>query len=209
MQRALAEIADALRALATTGLHYAENPFDRERYDRALALAARLGALVSDAEPAVIERIYRAADEGYVTPKLDVRMAVFRDERVLLVQERADQRWALPGGFVDIGDSPAEAAVRETAEEAGVDVRAERLVGIFDRRLRPEAPPALFHIHKVIFTGRLVDPDASARAGHEAIDARFFPLDALPELSLGRTLPFHIEAARRVARDPALPALFD
>jgi ADP-ribose pyrophosphatase YjhB (NUDIX family) len=136
-------------------------------------------------------------------------MAVFRGEGVLLVQERADERWSLPGGFVDVGDSPAEAAVRETAEEAGVEVRAERLVGIFDRRLRPEAPPALFHIHKVLFTGRLVDPDATARAGHEVLDARFWPLEALPELSLGRTLPFHIEAALRAARDPALPALFD
>jgi 8-oxo-dGTP pyrophosphatase MutT (NUDIX family) len=207
--KALLEIADRLRAIAKTGLHFTEGVYDRERYEQALALAARLATIGSDLAPARIESLFRDSDSGYVTPKLDVRMAVFRDDRVLLIRERHDGRWSLPGGYVDVGDSPAEAAVRETWEEATLRVRTSRLVGIFDRRFRPEAPPHLFHIHKVVFTGEPLDPHAEPSAGEEAFDAGFHPIDRLPELSLGRTLPFHIHEALRVARDPAALPYFD
>jgi ADP-ribose pyrophosphatase YjhB (NUDIX family) len=208
MRRALLAIADEMRALATTGLHYTEGPFDRERYAKLLELAARLAAEAAGEDPAEIERLFRMSDDGYATPKLDVRLALFRGDEVLLVRESMDGRWSLPGGFVDVGDSPSEAAVREAAEEAGVDARIERLAGVFDTRLQPDCPPHLFHIHKLVFVGKLVDSNAVPRAGSEATDAGWFPLAALPELSLGRTLPLHIREALRVARDPrALPYL--
>jgi ADP-ribose pyrophosphatase YjhB (NUDIX family) len=174
-----------------------------------MRLAARLGGTAADEDVTSVDGIYRGADRGYVTPKIDVRMAVFRGDRVLLIQERADRLWALPGGYADIGDTPSESAVRETLEEAGVAVRAERLVGVFDRRLQPEAGPHPFHIYKLVFTGELRDPEAEPRAGSEACDARFFPLDALPDLSLGRTLPLHIEEALRVAHGPDTSPYFD
>ena len=137
-----------------------------------------------------------------------MRLALFRGGDVLLVRERMDGRWSLPGGFVDVGDSPSEAAVREAAEEAGVEARVERLAGVFDTRLQPDCPPHLFHIHKLVFVGTLLDPNAEPRAGSETSDAAFHPLAALPELSLGRTLPLHLREAARVARDPrALPYL--
>ena len=209
MRDELIAIADRIRALATTGLHFTEGPFDRERYEKLLELAAQLAARGAGDEPAAMLQLFRAADEGYVTPKLDVRLALFRTDEVLLVRERVDGRWALPGGFVDIGDSPSEAAVREAVEEAGVLARVERLAGVFDTRLQPDCPPHLFHIHKLVFVGRLVDPAAPPRAGSEATDAAFFPVAALPELSLGRTLPLHVREALRVARDPAALPYFD
>jgi ADP-ribose pyrophosphatase YjhB (NUDIX family) len=209
MPTELLRIADELRAIATTGLHFTEGEYDRERYDRLLALAARLAACALPVPTEDIESLYRDADRGYVTPKLDVRMAVFRAHHVLLVQERVDDRWALPGGYVEVGDTPSEAAVRETAEEAGVEVRADRLAGVFDYRLQPSAPPHLFHIHKLVFCGRLADLGAEPRAGGETLDARFFALDELPELSLGRTLPIHIECALAATLDPGKPAHFD
>lgn len=209
MTRELLAIADQMRALATTGLHFTEGSFDRERYEKLLALAARLAAHGASDEPIALERLFRATDEGYVTPKLDVRLALFRGDGVLLVRERVDGRWALPGGFVDVGDSPSEAAVREAVEEAGVVARVERLAGVFDTRLQPECPPHLFHIHKLVFVGRLLDPESEPRAGSEATDAAFFPVGQLPELSLGRTLPLHVREALRVARDPAALPYFD
>ena len=127
------QIADELRALATTGLHFTEGPFDRERYDRLLVLAAELASLGGAGERALVLDLYRAADQGYVTPKLDVRMALFRGDRVLLVRERVDGRWCMPGGFVDVGDSPTEAAARETIEEA---VRAGMLRAVDDAQER-------------------------------------------------------------------------
>jgi ADP-ribose pyrophosphatase YjhB (NUDIX family) len=203
----LIEIADELRALASTGLHFTEGEYDRERYARLLELAAELAALGGAGEPKRLIELFRE-DFGYVTPKLDVRLALFRGDRVLLVRERADGRWALPGGFVDVGDSPSEAAARETREEAGIAARVERLAGIFDNRLHPDCPAHLFHIHKLVFVGHALDPHAHPRAGSEASDADFHPLDALPELSLSRTLPLHLSHARRVALDPqALPYL--
>ena len=198
-----------MRALATTGLHFTESDFDRERYQELMRLAAHLASLRAGADAAQIERIYHQADEGYVTPKLDVRMAVFRTGHILLVRERADSRWAMPGGYVDIGDSPSEAAVRETAEEAGLEVRARRLAGVFDCRLQPEAPAHLFHIHKLVFTGEVLDPGAQPVPGSEASAARFCPLEELPDLSLGRTLPLHIREAKRVADDPSQLPYFD
>lgn len=209
MARVLLELADEIRALALTGLHYTEGPFDRERYEKLLALAARLASHGATAEPERLELVFRGADQGYVTPKLDVRLAIFRGESVLLVRERMDGRWALPGGFVDVGDSPSDAALREAAEEAGVVARVQRLAGVFDTRLQPDCPPHLFHIHKLVFTGQLVDPDAEPIAGSEATDARYWPLAALPELSLGRTLPLHLREALRVARDPNALPYFD
>ncbi len=209
MQRRVLEIADELRAIATTGLHFTDGEFDRERYQQLLALAARLGSLVTGHEPDELERIYRFSEVGYVTPKLDVRLALFRDERVLLVRERSDGRWSLPGGYVDVGDSPAEAAARETAEEAGVEARAVRLAGIWDRRLYPELPPHLFQIFTLVFAGELLDPRAEPRAGSEATDAAFHPLASLPELSHGRTQPRYIDAALRSLRDPAAHPHFD
>jgi ADP-ribose pyrophosphatase YjhB (NUDIX family) len=202
------QIADELRALATTGLHFSQGEFDRARYDRLLLLAAELAALEGAGEPRHMLELFRAADQGYVTPKLDVRMALFRGDGVLLVRERVDGLWCLPGGFVDVGDSPTEAAARETLEEAGVVARVRRLAGIFDNRLHPDCPAHLFQIHKLVFVGELVDAHAAPRAGSEASDAAFHALDSLPPLSLGRTLPLHLEHARRVARDPhALPHL--
>ena len=208
MRRTLLEVADELRGIARNGLRFSDGPFDLERYERVLSLAVRLAAAADERSLEELTRAYRA-DDGYLTPKLDVRMAIFREDSVLLVQERADSRWALPGGFVDIGDSPSSAAIRETFEEAGLEVRACRLAGIFDLRLQPEAPPSLFHIHKILFTGTLLDPGGLPRAGHEALDARFFKVNALPELSLARTLSLHIREAQRIARDPEALPYFD
>jgi ADP-ribose pyrophosphatase YjhB (NUDIX family) len=202
----LLEIADQLRALATNGLHITQGPLDPERYEKKLTMSAQLAARATGHDGSQLEVAFRAADQGYVTPKLDVRLALFRGDEVLLVREQTDGRWAMPGGFIDVGDSPSEAAVREAVEEAGVVARVERLAGVFDTRLQPDCPPHLFHIHKLVFTGRLVDPKAEPRAGSEATAADWFPLTGLPELSLGRTLPLHIREALRVARDPsALP----
>ena len=219
MSSTLLEIADELRAIATTGTHFAENEFDRERYKSLLGLAARLASTAGAGPAEQLERIYGEADRGYVTPKLDVRLAVFRDgpesatgsggDRVLLVRERSDGRWCLPGGYVDVGESPSEAARRETREEASVTVRVTGLVGIFDNRLQPQAPPHLFQIYKLLFTGELVEAGAEPSAGSEADAAAFHPVARLPELSLGRTLPAHVAMAHSYARGESPRTHFD
>ena len=125
------------------------------------------------------------------------------------MRERSDGRWALPGGYADIGDSPSEAALRETSEEAGVEARVLALVGVFDNRLRPDAPPHAFHIYKLLFLGELWPADQEPAAGSEADDAAFHPIARLPELSRGRTLELHIELAWAFARGENQRAHFD
>lgn len=207
MSRKLFELADEIRAIAMTGLHYTDGDFDRERYERLVSLAALIGAAGAPGEAKALEAVFRA-DAGYITPKIDVRLAVFRRGDILLVREKSDGNWAMPGGYAEVGDSPSESATRETLEEAGVETRVRGLAGLFDCRLQPTAPAHLFHIYKLVFTGELLKADAAPCAGHEVEDAAFHPLDGLPELSLGRTLPLHIQEALRVAEDPrALPYL--
>src|SRR5690242_12160345 len=121
-----------IAAVAQTGLEYTRDPYDRERYELLRALAAEMLAekLQIAAEPvaALLE-----LEQGYATPKVDVRAAVFRDEKLLLVRERSDGGWTLPGGWADVGETPAESVVKEVREEAGYDVRAVRLLAFLDR----------------------------------------------------------------------------
>ena len=112
------DAARRLHALARTGLHFCAGEYDRERYEQIERIAAEL---LADGEPAcarVLELWSR--EEGYVTPKIDVRGAVFRGGAVLLVRERSDGLWTLPGGWADVGETPSQAVTREIEQESGI-----------------------------------------------------------------------------------------
>src|SRR5207237_10782859 len=103
---------------------------------------------------AALETVF-AAEQGHATPKVDVRGAVFREERILLVSELADAgRWTLPGGWADVGESPSSAVEREVLEESGYRTRAVRLVALYDRsrhghdRNRDGERPHVWHTWK-------------------------------------------------------------
>jgi ADP-ribose pyrophosphatase YjhB (NUDIX family) len=122
-----------LQAIAPTGLTYAKDPYDMERYRSVRQIAAEiLAAGSSGVLPNQIVDLF-ARDVGYATPKVDVRAAVFSDKGLLLVRERSDGAWTLPGGWADVGDTPALATVREVKEESGYDVVATKLAAVYDR----------------------------------------------------------------------------
>src|SRR5829696_2319921 len=118
-----------LQAIAQSGLAYAKDPFDVERYEAVTEVAAEMAASHSGAEPDQLYGLFDA-ERGYATPKLDVRGVVFKGEAVLLVRERDDGSWALPGGWIDVGESPSEAVIREVYEESGYRVRASKLLAL-------------------------------------------------------------------------------
>ena len=124
--------ARELQAIAQTGLEFAKDPYDRERYIAVRALAARMMAQRASADPTSVEKLF-AEQTGYATPKVDVRGAVFREDgRILLVREVADSgRWSLPGGWAEVNQSPREAVVREVLEESGFAVTARKLAAIY------------------------------------------------------------------------------
>jgi ADP-ribose pyrophosphatase YjhB (NUDIX family) len=203
--RNLLEWARQVQAIAQNGLAFTHDPFDRERYTQLTELVALL--LARELEmPIDAARALWSDEHGYATPKVDVRGGVFIHERVLLVRERSDGRWTLPGGWVDVNDAPSEAVAREILEESGYQARAVKLAALFDKNRHPH-PPGVHHNYKLFFLCELTGGAAAASAETDA--AEFFPLQALPPLSTGRVLATQIERLYQHHLDPSLPTDFD
>ncbi|MDE2294121.1 MAG: NUDIX hydrolase [Gammaproteobacteria bacterium] len=200
--------AKRLHAIASTGLHYAEGPYDRERYAEAAAIASEMLAALADVPPRRIRELVPDFARGYATPLVEVRAAIVdRGTRILLVREASDGRWTLPGGFADVGRSPRENVVKEVLEEASIRVDARTLYAVrYKARHRYDADTRDFY--KLFFLCERLD-DAAPRPGAETTDAGFFAEDSIPPLSTGRTLPEDVAAAFARARDPMRPPDID
>jgi ADP-ribose pyrophosphatase YjhB (NUDIX family) len=145
-------------------------------------------------------------DSGYATPKVDVRGAAFKDGRVLLVKEITDGKWTLPGGWADVNQTPAECVVREIAEESGFQARAIKLAAVYDYQRRNHVRHK-DSIYKLFFICEILG--GAARPSNETSEVAFFALDALPELSIGRSTAAQIERMFEHRADPTLATEFD
>lgn len=126
------EWSQRLQAIAQNGLTYSDNPYDVERYKQMRTIASEVMSSYSDLEATYLQDLF-AKEQGYATPKIDARGAVFEDNRILLVKEREDGCWTLPGGWVDVGDTPSGAVEREIYEESGYEAQATKLIAVYDR----------------------------------------------------------------------------
>jgi ADP-ribose pyrophosphatase YjhB (NUDIX family) len=180
--------ARRVQALAQNGLTYTEGVFDRERYHELQSIAAQMLSALGGGEPPRVEDDLKL-ESGYATPKVDVRGVVFRGEEILLVREKDDGRWTLPGGWADGGDSPSEAVVREIREESGYETRAVRLLGLYDRD-RQGHPPLQWYVYKLFIECELTG--GAPLHSIETDGVEFFRQNELPELSLERVLPGQI-----------------
>jgi ADP-ribose pyrophosphatase YjhB (NUDIX family) len=201
--------AVTLAALAQSGLSYGPGEFDADRYRKMAVVAADLLEATSVEVPAADWLADLGRDQGHATPKVDVRGAlVDAQDRILLMQERSDHRWSLPGGWADPGDTPTGAVVREIREETGYPAEVVKLVGVWDRDTRGHRPRLPISIYKLFFlcrvTGAPTAPDAL-----ETLDVGWFPLDELPELSPGRVNRWELERMVAHARNPGLPTEYD
>lgn len=197
--------AQRLSAIAQTGLAYAPPVYDRERYEQIREIAAEILAGYSD-EPIETVRGLISADDGYATPKVDVRAAVFQGDRLLYVRETEDGLWTLPGGWADVGQSAAESVVREVREESGFEVKAVKLLAVYERDRHPH-PPILYHSWKMFFLCELTGGEA--RTSHETSGVAFHDEDEIPPLSLPRVLPEQIRHLFEHHRNPDLPTTFE
>jgi ADP-ribose pyrophosphatase YjhB (NUDIX family) len=194
-----------VQAIAQNGLAFTRDPFDRERYTQLAELVTGLlSAQLSI--PAATARALFEDEHGYATPKVDVRGGVFDGDRVLLVRERSDGRWTLPGGWVDVNDAPSEAVAREIKEESGYHARAVKLAALVDKNRHPH-PPGVHHIYKLFFVCELLGGSPAASNETDAVD--FFPVGALPQLSTGRVLSSQISRLYEHRLNPGLPTDFD
>ena len=201
----LLQWARRLQAIAQTGVAYGEpHEYDRQRYEQVRQIAAEM--LAANGDVGAIEARL-AGETGHATPKLDVRAVVFRDDGILLVRDRAGGWWTLPGGWVEVGESPSEAVTREVFEESGYSTRAVKLLALHDRD-KHAYPPHQWHIWKAVFLCELTG-DAPAALGYETTEAAFFPPQEVPEqLHAGGTRNLILRAFEHRA-NPEWPADFD
>ncbi|MBV8142649.1 MAG: NUDIX hydrolase [Verrucomicrobia bacterium] len=198
--------ARELQAVAQTGLHFTESDYDRERYQKILDISIDVFANYSDETPTVIQGLFDN-QAGYATPKVDVRGVVFRDGKLLLVQERSDELWTLPGGWADVNDSPSEAVEREVEEESGFQAKVERVLAIFDRSKHAHKPPFPFHVYKLFMLCRL--EGGEARTTMETMGVDFFAENDLPPLSISRVTHEQIQFCFAAQKNPDSPCRFD
>lgn len=205
-QTDLLSIADRIRAIARNGQFYASNEYDRERYDELLDLSNRLTATLTATEIETVAACYTPATD-YVTPKVDIRAVVFDDnERILLVRERADRKWSLPGGWGDIGFSPGEVAIKELREETGYEAIPLRLLAILDMRCHNH-PPAPHYTYKIFIRCHITG--GTPRTAFDTLEVGFFTLDSLPALSTERVTLEEIELMYEFLHNPQKEAVTD
>jgi ADP-ribose pyrophosphatase YjhB (NUDIX family) len=194
---------ETVLGVAQIGLTYSKDEFDIERFIKLRQLSADLIAKLEHQE---VEKAanWIAYDENYATPKVDVRALIYDESgKVLLVQEKSDGLWTLPGGWCDMGESPGASIVREVEEETGLKVEAIRLVALFDK-LKHDHPPQIPHTYKCFF---LCDHRAGTIVSetNETLACAYFAVDELPPLSLHRVtssqlvnLTNHIKSGKEI-----------
>lgn len=199
-------MAQRIRALAANGLTYSLSEYDTERYEELTGISDRMVSLLTGCDVAELKACYHPSKE-YVTPKVDIRAAVFNEkEEILLVKEKSDGHWSLPGGWADVGYSPKEVAVKEVGEETGLDVRPLRLLAVMDMSKHPH-PLIPFYVYKFFILCEIVG--GAFTDVFDIEDKGFFKQDQLPPLSLERVLPEQIDYLFACYRHPRREVYLD
>lgn len=194
-----------LQSIAQNGLTYSENKYDLERFQELQEISEKMLADLTAKPVTQIQDIF-VNEKGYATPKVDVRGVIFKDGRILMVRETIDGRWSLPGGWADVGLSPSEVVVKEVREEAGLHVRAVKLLAVFDKK-RHAHPPDIHYIYKLFILCEVLGGELAT--GMETSDVNFFPPDQLPELSVDRNTEAQIKTLFQFLADPDKQPLLD
>ncbi len=197
--------ARELEAMAQTGLTFSHNEYDNERFKRLYEIAAAITAMHTQLSNQEVFEDF-CMQSGYATPKVDVRAAIVRDGRILLVQEKSDECWCMPGGWADVGDVPSQAAVRDVKEESGYEVIAKRVIGVYDAN-RSGSPMDFYHAVKLIYWCEIIG--GRPRSSYETLAVDFFDFEQLPVLSINRTSEKHLRHVRAFIENTDRPAFFD
>ena len=198
------EWAKELQFIAQAGLTYTKDPFDKERFERVREIAAEIVSLQGRLPLAQVKDLF-CNETGFQTPKLDTRAAIFKDDKILLVEEN-DGTWSLPGGWVDVMETVKSNTVKEVEEEAGLDVEAVRVIALHDRNLHNQ-PPYAYNVCKVFVLcevkGGCFHPNI------ETIGSGYFGLDELPPLSVDKNSYQQIEMCFAARSDKNWQVEFD
>ena len=199
------EWAREIQSLSQIGLYFSQNEHEAANYRRLREIASEMIASHTHQPQSGLEEIF-SAQPGYATAKIDVRGAVVREGRILLVRERIDGLWCMPGGWADVGEVPSAMVQREVREESGLEVRPYKLAGVFDAN-REGGSLELFHAYKIIFLCDILSGEPAP--GIETLDAAFHDPHNPPPLSPNRTNTRHLEEVLAHLRDSSRAAHFD
>lgn len=191
--------AKEIQAIAQTGLAYSKDVYDRERYESLRQISIDILAHYTSIDEQII-KITFASETGYATPKVDIRGVVFQDNKILMVREKSDGAWALPGGWADIGLSPSEVVVKEIKEESGYDVKPLRLLAVLDKKYH-DHPPDPYHVYKLFIECSIIG--GQGQSGVETSEIGFFTENKLPKLSEERNTEKQIKRMFDLHRDPS------
>lgn len=198
--------AKQLQSLSQAGIEFTQNPYDRERYEQIRALSIEILHEYTAIDNTKLINLF-ANESGYQTPKLDVRAAIFNeDNKILMIREKVDNKWALPGGWADIELSIRENIVKESFEEAGAEINPKRIIAIFDRNrhVNDDFP---YSAYKIFVECDLIS--AKFTANIETLEPGFFTLATLPELSEGRNTKEQIEVCFKARKEKIFEPFFD
>lgn len=199
------EWAKKIQAISQAGLTFSKDIYDLERYEELRNLSAEIMKEYTGLELEKIKGLF-TNETGYQTPKIDVRGVVFNNNKILMVREKIDDKWSLPGGFCDIGLSPSENIVKEIKEEAGYDVVPTKMLAVLDMNKHPH-PPQPYHYYKLFIQCEVIG--GHARNGLETKGVNFYHEDHLPKLSLGRNTDTQIKMLFEFLRNPNKETIFD
>lgn len=199
------EWATRLQSIAQAGLTFGENQYDLDRYQQIRDLSVEIMHEYTDVKHEKIIDLF-ASETGYQTPKVDTRAAVFKGDKILMVKEKIDGKWSLPGGWADVNTSVSESVVRECQEEAGARVKPKRVIAI-QHANRQNNFIYPFTIYKIIVECALLE--YSFKENSETLGSGFFGLDNLPELSVERNNLNQIRLCFEAKESPVFETVFD
>lgn len=198
------EWAKELQFIAQARLTYTKDPFDKERFGRIREIAAEIISARIRLPLAQVKDLF-CNETGFQTPKLDTRAAIFKNDKILLVEEN-DGTWSMPGGWVDVTETVRSNTVKEVKEEAGLDVEAVRVIALHDRNLHNQ-PPYAYNVCKVFVLCEV--KGGSFHPNIETVGSGYFGLDELPPLSVDKNSYQQIEMCFTARLDKNWQVEFD
>lgn len=199
------DVAKKIQAIAQSGLAYTTNEYDHERYEMLREISTQIVSDFSETDMEKAKALF-AFEKGYQTPKVEVRALVFKDGKILMVREKADGKWSVPGGWADIGLSPFDIAKKEVFEEAGIIVKPVKVIGVLDKS-KYEYAPSPYHIYSIHVLCEYID--GNPKAGLETYEANFFEKGTYNELSPERVVKENLDMAFEYLEDSQKQAYCD
>jgi ADP-ribose pyrophosphatase YjhB (NUDIX family) len=197
--------AKELQSIAQAGLTYSKDKYDLDRFQQIRDLSVEILNEYTDVGSEKIRDLF-CNETGYQTPKVDIRGAIFKDKKILLVKESIDGCWSLPGGWAEVNLSVKENIVKEAKEEAGANVIPKKIIAILDKNKNNELP-GVYGIYKIFVLCKLIDENFEKNT--ETEESGFFSLDNLPPLSVGRNTMKQLEMCFKAEEEENFITIFD